>query len=307
MFSNYTHGVTVTSQPNCCCTPTPAFNTAILDKYGNVVKLQWTPVDRFSISITSDSWIPVLPNSVILKNPGETPTSVAPDGVFAYNTSDCLCWVSNGKIWVEQSDIVPSTCGSTTLLFSNKNCTTRIEIRNFREDVMFEDEALGTEVDLLIDDRLSNKLLQGFYNLDVYQVSESRVRHIRRVPVSVSYTLEPSEPSAPPAPSDPSSPSTPQEPTEEQKQYLWELNHSILGVSTIYDRDSIDTGLLTHGKIVRVSNTDTGVKYYSWNQLTNAWEEQPLADAIKYIEILSDKETEELLSYLDGYSADTGV
>jgi hypothetical protein len=194
MFSNYTNVTQVAQEDGCChkqTTPVTGHNTDVLaqkDEYGNIIKLQWTPNDRFTLNLTSDTWMPIFDSSKVLEEPGETPDDA--DGqlnMYAYNLSDWKCWKHDGDKWVEQSAIESPHGSSTTVLFSMKNSSTRISIKNFRGDTVYTVENEGNWLPFTVDDTLSQLLLQGYYNIDVYQITQTLTRHIRRISASIGY------------------------------------------------------------------------------------------------------------------------
>ena len=298
MFSNYINGAIISSHGHCGhhhTNLTPA--VSVKDAYGNVVKLQWTPIDRFSVDITSNSWIPVLDDSIILNQSGQTPYDVAGvEGRFAYNTSDYRCWKFSKGGWEEQSEIASQDAGKTIMLFSNKSGLTRIVLKNFRGEPVHTAESIGDTVTLTIDDALSEKLLQGYYNMYVYLVSGNTTKFIRKISVSVGNYVEES---APPHGHHCHGPNIvpPNCNREEDEHNAWLLNRAMISVSTISERDSLDCPSLPHGKVVRVAHTDSGAKYYSWNQVTYTWKEEMVFNGNSG-EIISENELDELLSEL---------
>lgn len=204
MFSNYNNGTQVTNKDKCGChdhtTPTISHNTPVLtqkDDYGNIIKLQWTPNARFTLNLTSDTWTPIFDGSKVLEKPGATPDGIAGYiNMYAYNLSDYKCWQYNGAEWVEQPDIESSPRSNTVVLFSMENSSTRISIKNFRGEPVYTVENDSNVVSVSIDDTLAQILLQGYYNIDVYQITKTSTRHVRRIPVSIGYNLQ--QPDAPP-------------------------------------------------------------------------------------------------------------
>jgi hypothetical protein len=204
MFSNYTTGTQVTNKDKCGChdhtTPTISHNTPVLtqkDDYGNIIKLQWTPNARFTLNLTSDTWTPIFDGSKVLEKPGATPEGIAGYiNMYAYNLSDYKCWQYNGAEWVEQPDIESSPRSNTVVLFSMENSSTRISIKNFRGEPVYTVENDSNVVSVSIDDTLAQILLQSYYNIDVYQITKTSTRHVRRIPVSIGYNLQ--RPDAPP-------------------------------------------------------------------------------------------------------------
>ena len=276
MFSNYINGTVVTERdcPECCehshITYTPG--TVQKDDYGNIVQLQWTPTARFSFCVTSDSWLPVFENSIILNNPGQTPCDVAgTNGDYAYNTVDFKCWRYKDCFWIEQDDIAVDSSSKTVVLFSNKNGVTRAVVKNFRGEPIRTFESIGNQVTISIDDNFSNLLKQGYYAMDVYLVNTDVIRYCRRIPISVGiYSVD----EHPDHQCQHPNVIVPNPSMKDEEKNAWELRRAFLSVSTISERDSLDPVTLPHGKLVRVSNTDDGVKYYSWDQATYTWKEE---------------------------------
>ena len=195
MFSNYGPGVR-TSQNGCGChTGTPPIITqgspanATTDNYGNITKLQWAPTARFTINITSDEWVPIKEGSKVFNVSGVTPAGVPGyDGLYAYNTVDGKCWKYSVTQWEEEPEIVYFPNSDTVVLFSNANCVTKVSIKNFRGEPIFTAEDDDTSVELTVDDALANILMQGYYNMDVYQSTSTSTRLVRRIPLSISYS-----------------------------------------------------------------------------------------------------------------------
>lgn len=195
MFSNYGPGVR-TSQNGCGChTGTPPTITqgspvnTTTDNYGNIIRLQWAPTARFTINITSDEWVPIMEGSKVFNVSGVTPAGVPGyDGLYAYNTVDGKCWKYSGTQWEEEPEIVSSPNSNTVILFSNDNCVTKVSIKNFRGEPIFTAEDNDSGVELAVDDTLANILMQGYYNMDVYQSTDTSTRLVRRIPLSISYS-----------------------------------------------------------------------------------------------------------------------
>ena len=60
-----------------------------------------------------------------------------------------------------------------------------------------------------------------------------------------------------------------------------DISRAFITVDTIAQRDLLSgTKFLPHGKMVRVNQTPSGVKYYAWNQITQAWDEEPFGEAV---------------------------
>ena len=55
---------------------------------------------------------------------------------------------------------------------------------------------------------------------------------------------------------------------------MWELDRAWISVETIAQRDKLNTRLIPNGKIVRVNNVMGVAKYYIYNQVLQAWEEE---------------------------------
>ena len=199
MFSNYTTGTQVSHKDKCGChdhtPPTISHNTPVItqkDDYGNIIKLQWTPNARFTLNLTSDTWTPIFDGSKVIDKPGVTPDGIAGYvNMYAYNLADYRCWQYNGAEWVEQQDIVSSPRSNTTVLFSMEDSATRVSIKNFRGEPVYTVENDSNIVAVTIDDTLAQILLQGYYNIDVYQITKTSTRHVRRIPVSISHSLQP--------------------------------------------------------------------------------------------------------------------
>ena len=274
MFSNYTVGTVVSQQDHCdhkhtCVTP----GFAQTDDYGNIVRFQWTPDARFNFEVTSDSWIPVPEGSIALTQSGQLPDDIATVcDTFAYNTVDYRCWKNDCGNWLEQPEISIDPQSRTRLLFSDKSKSTRVVIKNFREEVVQTFESSGNTVSIVVDDTLAEQLLQGYYNMDVYLVGTSMIRHIRRITVSIGNYVDDSVQCDPDC-HEPV-PVIPNPSLENEQKDAWELNRAFISVNSIEERDSLNIDSLPHGKIVRVADTTDGVKYYSWDQVTFTWKEE---------------------------------
>lgn len=156
------------------------------DKYGNIVGLCWASLSRFTLDITSDTWIPIADDAIVLTEAGDEPLNIIPDNeIFAYNTVDCRCWKYEIDKWIEEPDITEFKNSNNVVLFSKKDCMTRIVIRNFRDDVVFAADGDG-KVIIKVDDELSEMLNQGIYTVEVYRVSDNDTILIRRIPLSIS-------------------------------------------------------------------------------------------------------------------------
>ena len=193
MFSNYTNGTQVTQDDNCGChsqTPPiigPASTvTAQKDDYGNIIELQWTPNDRFTLDITSDTWTPIFDGSKILKTPGAVPDdAIGHANMYAYNLHDYKCWQHDGTVWVEKDFIETPVKSSTVVLFSMVDSSTRVCIKNFRGETIHSVENESNVAHLEVDDALAQLLLQGYYTIDIYQITNTSVRYVRRLSVSI--------------------------------------------------------------------------------------------------------------------------
>lgn len=76
----------------------------------------------------------------------------------------------------------------------------------------------------------------------------------------------------PPPPPRPPQPSIPPD-------VLQDISRAFITVDTIAQRDLLSgTKFLPHGKMVRVNNAPTGVKYYAWNQITQSWDDVPFGE-----------------------------
>lgn len=194
MFENYSSSVQIGH--NCGChspsqtTPeqyTPAKITK--DELGNITKLQWAPDARFTINLTSDTNISVVEGSQILNRSGLTPDNINGwEGLYAYNIVDTICWQYRNGVWTRLPNIVTSNNNSVVLTFSNDQAKTKISIKNFRGETIFTDTEDGNFVPLTVDDSLAAVLMQGFYNVDIYQISSTSTKLIRRIPISITPT-----------------------------------------------------------------------------------------------------------------------
>ena len=206
MFQNYTTGVQIGH--NCDCHK-PSQNvpeqhspaTIMKDELGNIKKLQWAPDARFTINITSDTNISIVQGSQILNRSGLTPETLSGwEGLYAYNIVDTICWKYTQNSWVRLPNIITANNGAV-ITFGNDQAKTKISIKNFRGETIFSDTEDGNIVPLTIDDQLADLLMQGFYNLDVYQITANATKLIRRIPVSIGQ----SQPTNKPVPINPSS------------------------------------------------------------------------------------------------------
>ena len=155
------------------------------DKYGNIISLSWPSSTRFELNLTSDIWVPIADGAIVFTESGKTPSGTTPDNTsYAYNTSDCKCWKYIDNDWVEQEDIIEFKNSGLVVLFSNRDCTTRVDIKNFRNDIVFTISG-NNIVTINVDDELSTKLGQGFYNVDIYRVDENTTLLTRRIPLSI--------------------------------------------------------------------------------------------------------------------------
>ena len=274
MFSNFINGAVVTQHKHCGHTHTcvtPGFIQK--DDYGNIARLQWTPETRVSFDLTSDAWIPIPEGSIVLNQAGQTPFDAAATcNTYAYNTADYKCWKNDCGTWVEQTGMFVDTSSNTAILFSDESKSTRAIIKNFREEVVRTFENVGNTVSIVVDDTLAQELLQGYYNIDIYVVGSNIIRHVRRIAVSIGNHVDKTNNvncgcNTPgniiPNPS-----------LDSAQQDAWELNRAFISVNNLSERDSLDCRALPHGKMVRVSTTPDGVKYYSWDQVTYTWKEE---------------------------------
>lgn len=274
MFSNYKLGTVVSEHDHCdhkhtCVTP----GFAQTDDYGNIIRFQWTPDARFTFEVTSDSWIPVPGSSIALTQSGQLPDDVATVcDTYAYNTVDYRCWKNDCGTWLEQPDIYIDSNSSTSLLFSDTSKSTRVVIKNFREEVIRTFESASNTVTINVDDELAEQLLQGYYNMDVYLVGNTSIRRIRRIGISIGNYTEDSDN----CDSDCHKPVPiiPNPSLENEQKNSWELSRATISVASIAERDSLDVASLPHGKVVRVTDTDEGVMYYSWDKVTSTWVEE---------------------------------
>jgi hypothetical protein len=197
MFNNYTLGVH-SSSSGCVCNSgqgsdviSTVSDYSVEDKYGNIVRLNWSPSARFTINLTSDIWAPIAVGAKVLSTAGATPYKMAgTEGAYVYNTNDCKCWKYVSGRWVEEADIAEFPDSGAVVLFSTKNCITRVSIKNFRGESIFSIDENSNIVNLQVDDTLSNILMQGFYNLDIYKIYNNETRLVRRIPLSVGYSNE---------------------------------------------------------------------------------------------------------------------
>lgn len=275
MFSNFINGAVVTQHEHCGHTHncvTPGFVQK--DDYGNIARLQWTPETRFSFDLTSDTWIPVPEGSVVFNQTGQNPLdTTATCNTYAYNTADYKCWKNDCGTWVEQTDVFVDTTSSTAILFSQKSKSTRAIIKNFREEVVRTFDNIGNTVNIVVDDTLAQELLQGYYNIDMYVVGSDTIRYVRRIAVSIGNYVDKTN-NINCGCNTPPSNIIPNPSLDSARQDAWELNRAFISVSNISERDSLDCRALPHGKMVRVSSTPNGVKYYSWDQITYTWKEE---------------------------------
>lgn len=200
MFENYSSSVQIGH--NCACHKpshivpeqyTPAEVTK--DELGNISKLQWAPDARFTINLTSDTNISVVEGSQILNRSGLTPEGIAGwEGLYAYNIVDTICWQYTKGTWVKLPNIITSNKNSVIITFSNDKAKTKISIKNFRGETIFTDTEEGNFVPLTVDDSLASILMQGFYNVDIYQITSTSTKLIRRIPISIT----PAQPNTPP-------------------------------------------------------------------------------------------------------------
>ena len=204
MFENYSSSVQIGH--NCGCHSssnirpeqfTPARVTK--DELGNITKLQWAPDARFTINLTSDTSVSIIEGSQILNKSGADPLGIAGwEGLHAYNLIDAICWKFSNGTWNRLPEIVSSPNNNVVVVFSNDDATTKVSIKNFRGETIFSDSNQGTFVPLTIDDSLASILLQGFYHVDIYQITNKSTRLVRRIPLSIGNTRQdPKPPSFP--------------------------------------------------------------------------------------------------------------
>lgn len=69
-------------------------------------------------------------------------------------------------------------------------------------------------------------------------------------------------------------PCHPDDPVEIPPEVQDTLDRAFITVDTIAQRDMLSASkLLPHGKLVKVNSTPYGEKYFSWNQITEKWDE----------------------------------
>ena len=201
MFAHYRPGVQI-GNDDCGChspimnNPRPAGPAEVMkDELGNITRLQWTPEARFTLNLTSDTNIAVESGSKIFDVSGITPLGTKGwEGLLAYNTVDRLCWRYVGNSWKQLPELVSSPGSNVIITLSNENDITRVSIKNFRGESIFSDENKGSFIPLTVDDTLAKVLLQGFYHVDIYQISANKSKLIRRVPLSIGYFSPPKNP-----------------------------------------------------------------------------------------------------------------
>ena len=203
MFSNYRPGVQ-TNSCNCHTTPDckpvqPNGPVQVMkDEYGNITRLQWSPDARFTLNLTSDINIPVESGSKIFTVSGVTPIGIAGwEGLYAYNTVDCKCWKYTSNSWKLLPELISCVGSDVVITLSNEDATTRVSIKNFRGESIFSDDNKGSFIPLTVDDSLAKVLMQGFYHVDIYQISDNSSKLVRRVPLSIGYSAPPAKPPIP--------------------------------------------------------------------------------------------------------------
>lgn len=193
MFENYSSEVQIGHDCDCHKPSeiipeeyTPARITR--DELGNITKLQWAPDARFTINLTSDTNISIIEGSQILSRSGLTPENIAGwEGLYAYNIVDTICWQYRNGTWNKLPNIITSNRNSVVITFGNDQAITKVSIKNFRGATIFSDTEEGNFVPLTIDDNLASVLMQGFYYVDIYQVTTKSTKLIRRIPLSVGH------------------------------------------------------------------------------------------------------------------------
>lgn len=200
MFSNYRPGVQTNS---CNCHQDDLMQPVeqngpvqvMKDEHGNIVRLQWSPNARFTLNLTSDINIPVESGSKIFTVSGMSPLGITGwEGLLAYNTVDVKCWKYTGNRWIELPEIISCPGSDVIISLSNDSATTRVSIKNFRGESIFSDDNKGSFIPLTVDDTLAKILMQGFYHVDIYQLSTNSTKLIRRIPLSIGYSAPPVKP-----------------------------------------------------------------------------------------------------------------
>lgn len=204
MFENYRPGVQVGNH-NCDCHSNeiikPQHSGPVnieKDEFGNINRLQWAPDARFTINLTSDTNLPIVSGSQILRVSGITPMSISGwEGLLAYNIVDFKCWKYSNDNWIELPEIETCSSSDAIITFSNDNAVTRVSIKNFRGESIFSDDNKGNIVPLTFDDILAKVLLQGFYYVDIYQLIDNNSRLVRRIPLSIGHSNASNKPTFP--------------------------------------------------------------------------------------------------------------
>ena len=97
----------------------------------------------------------------------------------------------------------------------------------------------------------------------------------------------------PPDTSCPCPPPEPPCPPPKPDPHHFQADHAFITVDTEAERDYLlSNQLIPNGKVVKVNQTDSGTKYFTWNQVTRTWDEETFGiSPDKYVtnDSLSDK------------------
>ena len=155
------------------------------DEYGNLSELKWKSGTRADIKISSAIILPIFRGSFMFDsstNIESTPNSMSG---YAYDVELSKCWEFDGDKWVEQNCIVSPSVSDTVVKFGSKDSSTRIQIVNFRGDVVYEATENGLTMNLEIDDELAQVLHPGGYHINVFNINNDIVTPISRVALSI--------------------------------------------------------------------------------------------------------------------------
>lgn len=162
---------------------------------GNFIGLRWSKGDILDIEFPIQRPTYIEDDALVYSVTSECPdtSTVGYTGQKAYNLADRCSWTCSGVaqpyyIWVKDAELTLPTSGTKEVYFTEDftNKTVSIDIYNFRwESVFHTDLDAAKNVQLSIDEGLSNQLSEGIYYCKVKLLGEDECTVVSKTMLAV--------------------------------------------------------------------------------------------------------------------------
>lgn len=180
-----------------------------LDKQGNVNRFYWVEGERFSLNLRPVQKVRVPKGSLILHESGKAPsyTTEGTVGMKCYNVVDCISWTcvddsldildiigteKDSYIWRQDDLFECLEKGGEEIKLTPflKDNIFKVEILNFRHEVIYEYESDSEVVSIEINEEETPLLVQGQYYIRLFMSGEKYTTFIKSFNVTILGSID---------------------------------------------------------------------------------------------------------------------